>query len=83
MEKFIQNKRENHYKHLGKNVTEVLVQFKDEEPAWIPLSTYEAIPGINLASEESRYWNGELEGEEFEKALQKYGYEYTQIPSRY
>ena len=25
----------------------------------------------------------ELEGEEFEKALNKYGYEYTQIPSRY
>ena len=39
MEKFIQNKRENHYKHLGKNVTEVLVQFKDEDPAWIPYPT--------------------------------------------
>ena len=75
--------RESYSRWLQKNITEVQVQFKDEEPAWIPLSTYEAIPGINLASEESRYWNGELEGEEFEKALQKYGYEYTQIPSRY
>ena len=35
-----------YYKYLSKNVTEVLVQFKDEEPAWIPLSTYEAIPCI-------------------------------------
>ena len=55
-----------YYKYLSKNVTEVLVQFKDEEPAWIPLSTYEAIPGVSLSSEETRYWNGELEGEEFE-----------------
>ena len=43
MEKFIQNKRENHYKHLGKNVTEVLVQFKDEDPAWIPEPTLTAM----------------------------------------
>jgi len=65
-----------------------LVQFKDEDPTWIPLSTYEAIPGIVLTSEETRYWNGELEGEDFEKALNKYGYEYTptsynSIPSRF
>ena len=79
----IKNTRKMYYKYLSKNVTEVLVQFKDEEPAWIPLSTYESIPGVSLSSEESRYWNGELEGEEFEKALNKYGYEYTQIPSRY
>ena len=46
-----------YYKYLSKNVTEVLVQFSDEEPAWIPLSTYEAIPGISLSSEETRYWN--------------------------
>ena len=43
MEKFIQNKRENHYKHLGKNVTEVLVQFENEDPAWIPYPTLAAI----------------------------------------
>ena len=55
-----------YYKYLSKNVTEVLVQFSDEEPAWIPLTTYEAIPGVSLSCEESRYWNGELEGEEFE-----------------
>ena len=79
----VKNVREMYCKFLQRVVTEVQVQFKDEEPAWIPLSTYEAIPGINLTSEETRYWNGELEGEEFDKALQKYGYEYTHIPSRY
>ena len=73
---------------MNKNVTEVLVQFKDEDRAWIPLSTYESMPGVVLTSEETRYWNGELEGEEFEKALEKYGYEYTptsynNIPTRY
>ena len=71
------------YTDLSKHVTAVLVQVKNEEPAWMPLATVEAIPGVSLSSEESRYWNGELEGEEFEKALNKYGYEYTQIPSRY
>ena len=54
MNNHIKNTRKMYYRYLSKNVTEVLVQFKDEEPAWIPLSTYEAIPGINLASEESR-----------------------------
>ena len=52
------------------------------------LSTYQAMPGIVITSEETAYWNGELEGEAFEKALNKYGYEYTpisynNIPSRY
>ena len=28
-------------------------------------------------SEWAKYWNGELYGEEFQAALQKYGYEYT------
>ena len=84
----IKNTRKSYDRFHAKVITEVLVQFKDEEPAWIPLSTYEAIPGINLASEESRYWKGELEGEDFEKALNKYGYEYTpvsynNIPSRF
>ena len=46
------------------------------------------MPGIVITSEETAYWNGELEGEAFEKALNKYGYEYTpisynNIPSRY
>ena len=26
---------------------------------------------------ETAYWNGELEGKEFDEALEKYGYEYT------
>ena len=84
----IKNTRKTYDRFLSKVITEVLVQFKDENPTWIPLTTYEAIPGIVLTSEESRYWNGELEGEDFEKALNKYGYEYTptsytDIPSRY
>ena len=84
----IKNTRKTYDRFLAKVITEVLVQFKDEEPAWIPLTTYEAIPGIVLTSEETRYWNGELEGEDFEKALNKYGYEYTptsynSIPSRF
>ena len=84
----IKDRRETYSKWYQKHVTEVLVQFKDENPSWIPLTTYEAIPGIQITSEESRYWNGELEGEDFEKALNKYGYEYTptsysSIPSRF
>ena len=59
------------------DMTAILVQFKDEDPAWIPLDTYKAMPGVTVTSEETAYWNGELEGEEFEAALKKYGYEYT------
>ena len=88
MNNHIKNTRKTYDRFLAKVITEVLVQFKDENPTWIPLTTYEAIPGISLSSEESRYWNGELEGEDFEKALNKYGYEYTptsynSIPSRF
>ena len=88
MNNHIKNTRKTYDRFLAKVITEVLVQFKNENPTWIPLTTYEAIPGISLSSEESRYWNGELEGEEFEKALNKYGYEYTptsyeNIPSRF
>ena len=84
----IKNTRKTYDRFRAKVITEVLVQFKDENPAWIPLTTYEAIPGIQITSEESRYWKGELEGEDFEKALNKYGYEYTptsynSIPSRF
>ena len=35
--------RETYSKYLQKNFTEVLVQFKDEEPAWIPYDTLLAI----------------------------------------
>ena len=88
MNNHIKNTRKTYDRFHAKVITEVLVQFKDEDPTWIPLSTYEAIPGIVLTSEETRYWNGELEGEDFENALKKYGYEYTplsysKIPSRY
>ena len=36
---YVQNTRVVYSKWLQKNVKEVEVQFKDEEPAWIPLST--------------------------------------------
>ena len=35
--------RESYSRYLQKNFTEVLVQFKDEEPAWIPYDTLLAI----------------------------------------
>ena len=31
--------RESYSRWLQKNITEVQVQFKDEEPAWIPYTT--------------------------------------------
>ena len=44
----IKNTRKTYDRFLAKVITEVLVQFKDEDPAWIPLTTYEAIPGIKV-----------------------------------
>jgi len=35
--------RETYSRWLQRNVTEVLVQFKEEEPAWIPYETLLAI----------------------------------------
>ena len=35
--------RETYSRYLQKNFTEVQVQFKDEEPAWIPYKTLLAI----------------------------------------
>ena len=35
--------RESYSRWLQKNITEVQVQFKDEEPAWIPYDTLLAI----------------------------------------
>ena len=35
--------RETYSRYLQKNFTEVQVQFKDEEPAWIPYETLLAI----------------------------------------
>jgi len=37
------------------------------------------ISALYSTNEETAYWNGELEGEEFDRALEKYGYEYTPI----
>ena len=37
------------------------------------------LSALYCANEQTAYWNGELEGEEFEKALEKYGYEYTPL----
>ena len=39
--------RETYSKWLQRSVTEVQVQFKDEEPAWIPYETLLAIQSIN------------------------------------
>ena len=39
----IKNTRQSYRKDLQKVITEVQVQFKDEEPAWIPYETLLAI----------------------------------------
>ena len=39
----VQNTREVYYRHLSKVVTEVEVQFSDEDPAWIPYPTLMAM----------------------------------------
>ena len=39
----IQDRRETYSKWYQKHVTEVLVQFKDEDPAWIPEPTLAAM----------------------------------------
>ena len=39
--------RETYSRWLQRNVTEVNVQFKDEEPAWIPYETLLAMQGTN------------------------------------
>ena len=39
--------RESYSKWLQRNVTEVQVQFKDEEPAWIPYETLLAMQEVN------------------------------------
>ena len=40
---YVQNVRENYSKFSGKVFTEVLVQVKDEDPAWIPEDTFLAL----------------------------------------
>ena len=39
--------RESYSKWLQSNITEVQVQFKDEEPAWIPYTTLLAMQEVN------------------------------------
>ena len=39
--------RETYSKWLQRSVTEVQVQFKDEEPAWIPYETLLAMQSLN------------------------------------
>ena len=39
--------RESYAKFLQKHVTEVEVQFKDEDPAWIPYDTLLAMQEVN------------------------------------
>ena len=41
--KYVQNTRENYSKFLDKVFTEVLVNVKDEDPAWIPEDTFLAL----------------------------------------
>ena len=42
--------RESYSRYLQRHVTEVQVQFKDEEPAWIPYDTLLAMQEINNIS---------------------------------
>ena len=39
--------RESYSRYLQRHVTEVQVQFKDEEPAWIPYETLLAMQTMN------------------------------------
>ena len=43
----IKDRRETYSKWLQKHVTEVHVQFKDEDPAWIPYDTLLAMQEVN------------------------------------
>ena len=46
---YVKNTRETYRKDLEKVITEVQVQFKNEEPAWIPYETLVAIGGRFLS----------------------------------
>ena len=43
----VKDVRETYSRWLQRNVTEVNVQFKDEEPAWIPYETLLAMQEVN------------------------------------
>tara|TARA_B100001109_G_C18404373_1_gene263450 strand:- start:40 stop:252 length:213 start_codon:yes stop_codon:yes gene_type:complete len=53
----VKNVREMYCKFLQRVVTEVQVQFKDEEPAWIPYDTLLAIKECEIEFQE-RIKNG-------------------------
>lgn len=40
---FVKNTRTTYSMQYRRNVTEVLVQFADEDPAWIPMDTLESM----------------------------------------
>jgi len=42
----VKNTRKTWNRHLEKNITEVQVQFENENPAWIPLETLLAIQNV-------------------------------------
>ncbi len=46
----VKNTRKNYSKFKGEVYTEVEVQFKDEDPAWIPLDTLLAIQGFESSN---------------------------------
>jgi hypothetical protein len=41
----VKNTRKSYSRQLEKTIVEVHVQFKDENPAWIPLDTLGALEG--------------------------------------
>ena len=43
----VKHVRESYSRFLQKHVTEVEVQFKDEDPAWIPYDTLLAMQEVN------------------------------------
>jgi len=46
---YVKNTRTTYSIQYRKNVTEVLVQFADEDPAWIPMNTLESMLKTLLA----------------------------------
>ena len=43
---YVKNTRQSYRKDLEEVITEVQVQFRDEEPAWIPYETLLSIQGL-------------------------------------
>ena len=47
--------RETYSRYLQRHVTEVQVQFKDEEPAWIPYETYISMMSCKISHDYTDY----------------------------